>query len=320
MPDTPSQQASSGAQQGGGVPQIFDTDLQRARKRRALRAARRPKARDGGFLLDVACRDLGERLSAVERTFDAAVDASDDDGRTAQTVMDSGKVQMISRLVSGNAFADARFPTVLASSDRLPLAEQSLGLVTSLLALQWVNDLPGTLIQFRRALKPDGLFIGASIGGNTLHELRDVLAQEEEEATGGTSPRVAPFVDVRDFGSLLQRAGFALPVTDVDTYTVRYGNLFVLMADLRAMGATNTLVQRSRRPWTRQRAVRAAQIYAQKYADEDGRIRATFQIVSFSGWAPSESQQKPLRPGSAKARLADALDTQEFSTDEKATP
>lgn len=304
-----------------GAPRIFDTDLLRLRKRRALREAKKPNARDGGFLRDMAAADVRERLDTVERRFDQALDLSDDDGKAAALLAASERVPTMTRLVSDpSLMAENAIDGMVGAQEHLPAAPNSLNLVTSVLGLQWVNDLPGSLVQIRRALKPDGLFLGALIGGNSLHELRDVLAAEEDEATGGASPRVIPFVDVRDFGGLLQRAGFALPVTDVDTLTVRYGNLFVLMADLRAMGATNPLVHRSRRPWTKTRAVRAAQIYAERHADPDGRIRATFQVLSFSGWAPSDVQQKPLRPGSAKTRLADALGTSEKSAGDKSGP
>ncbi len=312
MMTTPSSHSDSGA------PLIFDRDLLRQRKRRALRDSKKPGTRDGGFLRDLAAADVRERLDTVERTFSQGLDVSDDNGKAAELFAASERVQAMTRLVSDPILVvEEDVDATVGTQDHLPAAPNSLNLVTSVLGLQWVNDLPGTLIQIRRALKPDGLFLGALIGGNSLHELRDVLAAEEDEATGGASPRVIPFVDVRDFGGLLQRAGFALPVTDVDTLTVRYGNLFVLMADLRAMGATNPLVHRSRRPWTKTRAVRAAQIYAERHADPDGRIRATIQILSFSGWAPSDVQQKPLRPGSAKARLADALGTSERSANDK---
>ena len=310
--------AVTGSQPIATAPAIFDTALLRQRRRRALAEAARPGARDGGFLRDTAAQDVRERLDAVERTFETALDLSDDDGRAADLLAASPRVVAMTRLASSTELAgQGKVPALVGSPEQLPAAEHSLNLVTSILSLHWVNDLPGALVQIRRALKPDGLFLGALIGGSTLHELRDVLSREEEEATGGASPRVAPFVDVRDLGSLLQRAGFALPVTDTDTYTVRYGNLFVLMADLRAMGATNMLVDRSRQPWTKTRAVRAAQIYAERYGDPDGRIRATFQVLSFSGWAPAQSQQKPLRPGSARMRLADALDTVENPSGEK---
>jgi SAM-dependent methyltransferase len=190
--------------------------------------------------------------------------------------------------------------------------------VVSALALQFVNDLPGTLIQIRRALRPDGLFLAAMIGGDSLAELREAFAQAEAEVEGGVSPRVAPFADLRDLGALLQRAGFALPVTDVDRLTVRYASPLALMHDLRRMGAGNALSERRRTPLRRATLRRVLEIYAERFADPDGRIRATFEIVWLSGWAPHESQQQPLKPGSAKTRLADALRAQEISAGEKA--
>jgi SAM-dependent methyltransferase len=190
--------------------------------------------------------------------------------------------------------------------------------VVSALALQFVNDLPGVLVQIRRALKPDGLLLAALLGGETLTELRQSFAEAESDIEGGVSPRVAPFADLRDLGALLQRAGFALPVTDVDRVTVRYDSVFGLMHDLRRMGATNALLARRRTPLKRATLMRMAEIYAQRFADDDGRVRATFEIIWLSGWAPHPDQQQPLKPGSAKARLADALGTREISTGEKA--
>lgn len=200
-------------------------------------------------------------------------------------------------------------PDVVADESRLPLADASLDLVLSALTLQFVDDLPGTLVQIRRALKPDGLFLGALIGGTSLTELRQAFVEAETELQGGASPRVLPFADMRLAGSLLQRAGFALPVVDADIVTVRYGNAFDLMKDLRAMGATNVLAERWRRPTHRAVFHRMAEIYQENFADSDGRITATFEIIWMSGWAPHESQQKPLKPGSAQIRLADALQT-----------
>ena len=194
-----------------------------------------------------------------------------------------------------------------AHSETLPFAAQSLDLAVSALALQFVNDLPGVLAQIRRALKPDGLLLAAMIGGDTLTELRQSFAAAEAECEGGVSPRVAPFADLRDIGALLQRAGFALPVTDVDRVVVRYDNAFALMQDLRRMGATNILFERRRTPTRRATMLRMAQIYAERFADADGRIRATFDMIWLSGWAPHESQQKPLKPGSAKASLEAAV-------------
>ena len=190
---------------------------------------------------------------------------------------------------------------------RLPLQPESLDLVVSALAFQFVNDLPGVLAQIRRALRPDGLLLAAMIGGDTLTELRQSFAAAEAECEGGVSPRVAPFADLRDVGALLQRAGLALPVTDVDRIVVRYDSAFALMQDLRRMGATNILVERRRTPTRRATMLRMAQIYGERFADADGRIRATFDVIWLSGWAPHESQQKPLKPGSAKASLAEAV-------------
>lgn len=301
------------------APDLFDRALLRQRRRRARLAAARPEAGDAGFLLDSVLADVDERLAAVERRFELAVDLSDDDGRVARTLANNPRVETLFRLGEAASATDKDdAPAVVGDLEVLPIGADKVHLVTSLLALQWINDVPGALVQIRRALQPDGLFLGALMGGSTLHELRDVLTLEEEEASGGITPRVMPFIDVRDFGGLLQRAGFALPVTDVDALTVRYDNLFALMTDLRAMAATNILGQRSRQPWTRRRAMRAAQLYAERYSDPDGRIRATFQVISFSGWAPSDVQQKPLRPGSARTRLADSLGASERSAGEKA--
>jgi SAM-dependent methyltransferase len=205
----------------------------------------------------------------------------------------------------------------VADEEALPFRDASLDLVVSALALQFVNDLPGTLVQIRRALKPDGLFLAALLGGETLTELRQAFAAAESDVEGGISPHVAPFADLRDLGALLQRAGFALPVTDTDRAVVRYDTVFGLMHDLRRMGATNALHDRRRTPLKRATLMRMAEIYMQRFADADGRVRATFEIVWLSGWAPDPSQQQPLKPGSAKARLADALGTREVSTGEK---
>jgi SAM-dependent methyltransferase len=209
-------------------------------------------------------------------------------------------------------------PLVAADEEALPFRDGAFDLVVSALALQFVNDLPGALVQIRRALKPDGLFLAAMIGGETLIELRQAFAAAESDIEGGASPRVAPFADLRDLGALLQRVGFALPVADSDRVTVRYDSVFALMHDLRRMGATNALVDRRRAPLKRATLLRMAEIYAARFADNDGRIRATFEIVWLSGWAPHPSQQQPLRPGSAKARLADALGTRELPAGEKA--
>jgi SAM-dependent methyltransferase len=266
--------------------------------------------------------DLRDRLAAVLRRFDCALDLGTPTGAVRRVLAASGKVGTIiaaeasagsaasSRLDRSDAQSGAQL-AVAADEEALPFRDASLDLVVSGLALQFVNDLPGTLIQIRRALKPDGLLLAALAGGETLTELRQAFAAAEAEIEGGISPRVIPFPDVREMGALLQRAAFALPVTDVDRATARYASPTSLMHDLRRMGATNALRERSRRPLKRATLRRMIEIYAERFADRDGRIRATFEIIWLSGWAPHESQQKPLAPGSARRRLADALGTKE---------
>ncbi len=282
-------------------PTIFDRQLLRRRlaRARALGAAT--------FLIDRVAQELGERLAVVLRTFERAADLGTPSNAVARALAESGKVGTV--ISAGSVAAD---------EEALPFADGSLDLVVSALSLQFVNDLPGTLIQIRRALKPDGLFLAALIGGDSLNELRQAFAQAESEVEGGASPRVAPFADLRELGALLQRAGFALPVVDSDKLTVRYQSAVALMHDLRRMGATNILSERRRAPLKRATLERMAEIYAQRFADADGRLRATLEIVWLSGWAPHESQQKPLKPGSATQRLADALGSKEISAGEKA--
>jgi len=290
-------------------PLIFDRQLLRARRARAL--ALGPST----FLLDRAAEDVAERLAAVLRQFDCALDLGTPTDAVRRALAGSGKVGTI---IAADALAGGAAPAVAADEEALPFRDASLDLVVSALALQFVNDLPGTLIQIRRALKPDGLLLAALAGGDTLTELRQAFAAAEAEVEGGISPRVALFADLRDLGGLLQRAGFALPVTDVERLTVRYATPLALMHDLRRMGATNVLAERRRKPLRRATLTRMAEIYGERFADSDGRIRATFEIVWLSGWAPHESQQQPLRPGSAQRRLADALGAKEISAGEKA--
>ena len=288
-------------------PVIFDRTLLRARRARA--AALGPAT----FLIDRVADDMAGRLSAVLRQFAIAADIGTPTDAVRRALAGRvGTIVAADPVVPGGAFA------VAADEEALPFRDGSLDLAVSALALQFVNDLPGTLVQIRRALKPDGLFLAAIIGGESLVELREAFAQAESEIEGGVSPRVAPFADLRDLGALLQRAGFALPVTDIDRVTVRYATPLALMHDLRRMGAANALAERRRTPLRRATLRRLLEIYADRFADADGRIRATFEIVWLSGWAPHESQQKPLAPGSARARLADALRTKEISTGEKA--
>jgi SAM-dependent methyltransferase len=292
-------------------PMIFDRALLRRRRRRA--AALGPAT----FLLDRVAGDLAERLATVLRRFELAVDLGTPGDAVRNALV---RLESVGRIVAADVMPDAARGEIVVAADEeaLPFGDATLDLVVSALALQFVNDLPGVLVQIRRALKPDGLLLAALIGGETLTELRQSFATAESDIEGGVSPRVAPFADLRDLGALLQRAGFALPVADVDRVTVRYDSVFGLMHDLRRMGATNALLARRRTPLKRATLQRMAEIYAQRFADDDGRLRATFEVVWLSGWAPHPDQQQPLKPGSAKARLADALGTREISTGEKA--
>lgn len=289
-----------------GPPRIFDRALGRARLARAVRAGA------ATFLLERALADMGERLDAILRPFPRALDLSTPGPQLAAMLAQRPGERAITRLAPiGETVGDGPWTGIVGDEEALPFGPQSFDLIASALALQSVNDLPGALTQARRALAPDGLFLACMIGGRSLEELRIALATAEEEIMGGASPRVAPLADIRDLGGLLQRAGFALPVVDLDNLNVRYANVFGLMADLRAMGATNALEQRQKKPTRRAVFLRAAQIYGERFADADGRVRATFEIIWLSGWAPHESQQKPLAPGSAKMRLADALGAKE---------
>jgi SAM-dependent methyltransferase len=293
-------------------PLIFDRALIRARRRRA--AAMEPAT----FLIDHVAGDLADRLAVVLRRFELALDLGTPSEAVRAALARLGSVGTIVAAVPQAGIAAPRAgPLIVADEEALPFGDGTLDLVVSALALQLVNDLPGTLVQICRALKPDGLFLAALLGGETLNELRQSFAAAESEVEGGVSPRVAPFADLRDLGALLQRAGFALPVADADRLAVRYDSAFALMHDLRRMGATNALVDRRRTPLRRATLMRMAEIYAQRFADADGRLRATFEIVWLSGWAPHPGQQQPLKPGTAKARIADALGTRELPAGEK---
>jgi SAM-dependent methyltransferase len=279
-----------------GPSRIFD------RHALALHRARARHIGGDAFLEKEAALGLVERLETVHRTFSNAL------------LLESTEASMEIVRPRSEVWTQA----ALEANDAFLFSPEQFDLIVSVLALHAVNDLPGVLAQARRALKPDGLFMAALFGGNTLLELRDSFAAAEIETTGGISPRVAPFADVRDLGGLLQRAGFALPVADVECTVVRYGTLTKLISDLRAMGETNALAQRNRQPLSRSTLAAAAAHYSAHHADENGRLMATFDIVYLAGWAPHESQQKPLKPGSASARLADALKTSEQSAGESA--
>jgi SAM-dependent methyltransferase len=323
---------AGGLEASSTPPLIFDRSLLLQRRLRALRLG--PVT----FLLDRIAEDMADRLKAVLRRFGIAVDLGTPTGTLRAALVAGGSIGtmvavdplfaagilgggsgrgLASRGSEGDA-GDGAVLRVAADEEALPFADAALDLVVSALVLQAVNDLPGVLAQVRRALKPDGLILAALFGSGTLAELRKCLATAESELEGGASPRVAPFPDLRDMGALLQRAGFALPVVDVERIMVRYASPFALLHDLRRMGATNPLIERRRVPLRRATLMRAIELYASDFADPDGKVRASFEILWLSGWSPHDSQQRPLRPGSAKARLADALGTVEFSAGDHA--
>ena len=297
-------------------PRLFDRDLHRLR---LDRAAKGYGAAD--FLKARAAGDAVERLETIMRTFPLAVDLGARTGAFSAALAQSGANAKVGALVetdlSARMLAGRGGMRVQVDEERLPFKDESLDMVVSLLSLHWTNDIVGALIQVRQALKPDGLFMGAILGGATLSELRQCLTQAEAELTDGAGLRVSPFADVLDAAQLLQRAGFALPVADLDRVTVRYANALELIRDVRAMGESNVLADRARKPLSRAVVGRAAQIYQERFAGPDGRVSATFDIVSMTGWAPHPDQQQPLRPGSAKMRLADALHTRERPAGEK---
>ena len=289
------------------VHQIFDRALLR---RRRDRVAENLEAH--AFLLDRFADDILDRLAFIERRFARVLVIGAHHGAfSARLSQLPGVAFVVSTETSQKMLDLSRGLRVMADEEALPFAEDAFDLVIGALTLQFVNDLPGALVQIRRILRPDGLFLGGILGGGTLQELRRSWLEAESEVTGGASPRVAPFADVRDLGGLLQRAGFALPVADADLVRVRYGSPLALMQDVKAMGAGNVLADRRRVPVGRRLLLRAAEIYAERFGEADGRIPATFEILTMTAWAPHESQQKPLPPGSAQVRLADALQAKE---------
>ena len=296
-------------------PNIFDRRVVEANLTRAARVLPRTD-----FLLRHAAGELVSRLEGISRTFELAADTGAYHGVVAKLLNERFPgTKTVSLSPVTELAKECPAPRAVATEEALPLKDGSLGLVTSVLSLHLVNDLPGALIQIRRALRPDGLFLGALLGGESLIELRQAFMVAETETLGGVSPRVFPTADVRDMGALLQRAGFALPVVDSERLTVTYPTPLALIRELKAMGAANPLFARSRKPMRRDTFAQALEIYARRFAGEDGRARATFEILYLCGWSPHESQQKPLKPGSAKARLADALRTTEIAAGDKAS-
>ena len=298
-----------------GDNDLFDRALLRARRARAA-----PDIEAHDFLLARIAEDLRERVEGMLREFDVCLDLGAYHGLVGAALASLLSINTLVQAEACLALA-RRCPglPVVADEEFLPFADQSLDLVVSGLSLQWVNDLPGTLIQIARALKPDGLLLAAMLGPRTLEELRAALMAAEVETTGGAAPRIAPFADVRELGGLLQRAGFALPVADSEIVQVTYESPRALMDELRAMGAANALHMRAKRPLSRKTLACVDEIYRERFAKGD-RIVASFEIVTLTGWSPHESQQQPLRPGTAEARLADALGTVEHRTGDKTSP
>ncbi len=294
---------------------IFDRRLHARRRARAA-----PRFAEHSFLKEAAAEDIALRLSAVNRRFERVLDLGAHHGglgaRLAADPLCRDRVGEIIATDLSPAFLRPPL-AVAADEEALPFADGAFDLVVSALSLHWVNDLPGALIQIRRILKPDGLFIGSVLGGRTLVELRQCLLAAEEEARGGASLRVSPFLDVIDAAGLMQRAGFAMPVADTDARTVRYRDPVRLLTDLRGMGETAAFVRRAP-ALTRSILFRALELYRQRFSDADGKLRATFDIITLSGWAPAPDQPRPKRPGSASVRLADALGAKEMPAGDKA--
>lgn len=274
------------------------------------------------FLLREIGERLGERIGDIRRDFPRVLDLGAHDGAMADYLGPAGSDLIVQcDLSPAMTLANKRGTLrVVADEEWLPFAPESFDLAVSNLSLHWVNDLPGALAQVRRALKPDGFFLGALLGGDSLFELRRCLMDAELKVEGGLSPRISPMADIRDAGNLLTRAGFALPVADSDTLTVSYANAFDLMKELRGMGENNAVSERRKSLTRRATLLEAAALYAKDYADDDGRVTVTFQVLYLGGWTPHASQQKPLKPGSAAQRLADALGSVEQPAGDKAEP
>jgi NADH dehydrogenase [ubiquinone] 1 alpha subcomplex assembly factor 5 len=294
---------------------LFDRSLLRKRRSRFAH-----EVGEREFLLAHVAREIAERIEIMLRDFPRALDLGAYHGLLGRTVGALPSVGDMIYAESAYAYAaQCPRPALVCDEDLLPFKDGSLNLVVSGLALHRVNDLPGSLIQIRRALAPDGLFMAAALGAGALIELRTALLEAEGETTGGASPRVSPFGDVRAYGGLLQRAGFALPVVDTEVLTAVYPGPRDLMREVRALGGGNVLTARSRAPLPRRTLERAEEIYRERHGTPDGKITATFEFVFMSGWAPHESQQQPLKPGSAAQRLADALHTEEHAAGDKAS-
>jgi NADH dehydrogenase [ubiquinone] 1 alpha subcomplex assembly factor 5 len=298
---------------------VFDRRLVRRHRDRAA-----PHLDGHDFLFREIAERLADRLDDVTRKFPLALDLGCHCGEIAAALRGRGGIETLvqcdlSAAMARRTAANGR-PTLVADEELLPFGPESFDLVISDLSLHWVNDLPGCLLQVRQCLKPDGLFLAAMLGGDTLYELRQSLIEAEVVEVGGAGPRVSPFADLRDAGGLLQRAGFALPVIDGDRLTASYPDILKLMRDLRGMGEGNAVRERTSRAVNQAIVARADEIYRRRFGDAEGRLTATFQIIYLTAWAPAAGQQRALAPGSALRRLADALDTTEISAGDKARP
>lgn len=288
---------------------VFDRTLVRAHRDRAA-----PGFSDHDFLVAEVADRLTDRLADISRNFSTVLDLGCHTGQLGRALQHRTDIKtLVQTDLSMGMLGAATGLRAAADEEVLPFADQTFDLVASVLSLHWVNDLPGTLAQINRCLKPDGVFLGAFLGGNTLQELRAAFLEGELEIKGGAGPHISPFAEVRDAGGLLQRAGFALPVADVETLTVTYPTPFALMTELRGMGETNALADGQAAPLSRSTLSATAAAYARSYGDTDGRVPATFDILYMTGWRPDPSQPQALRPGSASTRLADALGSEEHS-------
>lgn len=295
---------------------VFNRKLVRARRDRAASGLD-----DVDFLFQEAAERLDDRLDDIARSFPVCLDLGCHTGQMAGLLKHRSGIETLIQADLSPAMAaraGALAPACAADEEWLPFKQGAFDLITSCLSLHWVNDLPGALMQIRQALKPDGLFLAVLFGGNTLTELREAFAAAEIAMDGGISPRVSPFADVRDAGGLMLRAGFKLPVVDADDLTVSYPDPLKLMSELRAMGESNAVIERRKSPLKRATLMAAAGQYAEMFGGEDGRIPASFQLITLTGWAPGPNQQEALKPGTAQSRLADALEGHEIPAGDKA--
>ncbi|WP_339635561.1 methyltransferase domain-containing protein [uncultured Sneathiella sp.] len=284
---------------------LFDRRAVADHRRRAARIDW-PRHR---FLFDEVAARLAERLLDINHDFGLALDLGGRGGGFAEQVISLEKAQRVIRTdICEDMLREVKNAAVVLDEEFLPFKPETFDLVGSVLALHWTNDLPGALSQIRSILKPNGLFLGALLGIDSLQELKSCLFEAESEIKGGVSPRVSPFTEVRDAGALLQRAGLALPVTDTEMITLKYEHPFALMRELRGMGEANALMARQKNFTGSKVLMRAAELYLDRYADEDGRVPATFQIIYMTGWSPHDSQQQPLRRGSARHSMSDFLE------------